>query len=94
MKEKVLAQCQSCDGTGIYQGFAEPKGTGVVCLSCKGTGCCEMYYTPFVSRKHRRDIKTVRLSRGSFIGTGIGPVGKEVTYEEFLEGKMPSADGS
>jgi len=87
MKHEVKAQCGSCAGTGIYHGFAEPPGVGVVCLNCDGTGCYVIQFTPFEERKRRKDIKTVQLSRGSFIGTGVGPAGKSITYEELLTGK-------
>lgn len=86
----IQIECTRCDGTGLYCGFAEPKGVAVVCLSCKGTGCEEYHYTPFTGRKPRRGVQTVQLSRGTFIGTGVGPGGKAVTYAEFCEGKMPT----
>ena len=73
----------------MYCGFAEPQGTGVVCLGCNGTGCDTIEYTPFTSLKKRSGVRTVTRSRGTFIGTGIGPVGNSVTYEEFLSGKRP-----
>lgn len=86
---KVQAECSSCRGTGIYRGFAEPEGVGVICLYCDGTGCREVEYTPFTGRKTRNDIRTVQRSRGNFIGTGVGPAGNSVTYQDFLNGKVP-----
>jgi len=83
------AECGSCGATGIYRGFAEPKGVGVVCLNCNGTGKVVKTYAPFAGRKERKDVQTVRQSAGSFIGTGVGPIGGSVTYREFLSGKMP-----
>lgn len=83
----VKAECKSCSGTGVYKGFAEPEGVGVVCLQCSGTGCDEISYTPFTERKRRKGIRVVR--QGSFLATGVGPVGGEVSYEEFLNGRMP-----
>lgn len=83
------AECRSCGATGIYCGFAEPKGTGVVCLDCNGTGKVVRIYTPFTRRKERKDVRIVRRSSGSFIATGVGPTGGSVTYREFLSGKMP-----
>ncbi len=74
MKETVSAECDSCNATGIYRGFAEPKGVGVVCLSCGGSGCTEITYTPFVRRHPRQDVETVQLSRG----------GKSISYRDFL----------
>ncbi len=89
-KISVDAECGSCGGSGVYHGFAEPKGVGVVCLNCKGSGKASISYTPFTSRRRRDDIRTVRRSAGSFIATGVGPTGSSVSYEEFFEGKLPS----
>lgn len=88
-KNFVEAECGSCRGTGIYRGFAEPKGVGVVCLSCDGSGCKRISYTPFTARKRRDDVQTVQLSAGSLLVTGVGPRGSAITYREFLEGKLP-----
>lgn len=85
----VEAECTACGGTGVYHGFAEPEGVGVVCLKCDGTGKMELKYTPFTGRKQRSGINTVMRSRGSLIVTGVGPTGGQVSYKEFLEGKMP-----
>jgi hypothetical protein len=94
---KIKAECGGCRATGIYCGFAEPKGTGVVCVICNGTGCVDMtrkstegiIYEPFVERKRRTDVNTVRLSAGRFMPTGLGPRGSSVSYEDFWNGKMP-----
>lgn len=88
-KQEVKAQCEACGGSGVYVGFAEPNGIGVVCLQCQGSGCQTIHYVPFTERKRRRDVDFVRRSKGSFIAAGVGPVGESVTYQEFLEGKMP-----
>lgn len=85
----VKTECESCRGTGLYSGMCEGEGVAVICLGCNGTGCAEVAYKPFVKRRGRRDIKTVRLSRGSFIATGVGPMGSSITYQEFLKGKRP-----
>ncbi len=87
--QMIKTECYSCDGTGLYQGFAEPKDVAVVCLKCNGTGCEELHYKPFSKRKGRRGVTKVSRSRGSFIGTGIGAVGRSITYKEFANGKMP-----
>jgi len=86
---KIKTECSSCQGTGLYCGFAEPKGTAVICLKCEGTGCLELSYKPFTQRKEKRGIKTVSFSRGSFIFSGVGATGSSITYEEFSKGKMP-----
>lgn len=87
--ETIKAECSSCTGTGIYCGMAERHGTGVVCLQCGGTGYKTIQYTPFTGRKRRNDVNSVSQSRGSFIGTGVGAVGRSISYEEFFSGKMP-----
>jgi hypothetical protein len=89
MKESIKTECGSCGGTGIYCGFAEPEGTGVICFNCDGSGCRIIEYVPFTSRKERRNVSKVMRSRGTFIGTGVGPVGDYITYEDFLKGKKP-----
>lgn len=88
---EVKAECSSCGGTGVYCGFAEPKGTGVVCLNCDGTGCSTIKYKPFTGLKRRTGVEKVMLSRGTFIMTGVGPAGSSVTYEEFMSGKRPQS---
>ena len=89
-KATVEAECSSCSGTGVYRGFAEPKGVGVVCLNCDGEGKRTIEYKLFTGRKRCDGVQEVRRSAGSFIATGVGPAGESVTYEEFLAGTMPS----
>ena len=86
------AVCDACDGTGVYCGFAEPEGVGVVCLNCDGTGCLLVTVELFKERKRKKGVKTVRLSRGTFIATGVGPTGNEISYKDFLKGRMPKND--
>lgn len=88
-KTTIEVECRTCRATGLYAGLAEPKGIAVVCVECGGTGCQRISFTPFTRRKGKRSITTVRQSRGSFIGTGIGPTGGYITYQEFQQGKMP-----
>ena len=89
MKASIQTECSSCGGTGVYKGFAEPAGVGVVCVTCDGTGCRTIEYTPFTKMNKRKDVREVRRSRGTLIVTGVGPTGESVTYEEFLSGKRP-----
>lgn len=88
-KLHVEAQCSACGGTGIYVGYEEPKGVGVVCLNCDGTGKHVIEYIPFTGRKSRKGIEFVQLSAGNFMLTGQGPIGKKISYKDFLKGKMP-----
>ncbi|MEK0337405.1 MAG: hypothetical protein QQN41_08230 [Nitrosopumilus sp.] len=87
--QTIKVECSVCNSTGLYIGFAEPKGTAVVCVQCGGDGCEEIVFTPFIRRKGRRGIHTVSRSCGSFLGTGVGAVGISITYHEFKQGKMP-----
>lgn len=83
---KTLKQeCQDCNGTGLYSGMCEPKGTAVVCLSCDGRGWLQHQYNEFIGRKKKCGIKTINYSRGAYIVTGMGAVGKSMTYAEFEE---------
>jgi hypothetical protein len=86
----VQAECSSCGGTGVYCGFAEPKGTGVVCLDCDGSGCKKIGYFPFTARKRRSGVNTVCRGRGSLVATGVGPANAGIPYEDFLKGKKPT----
>lgn len=88
VQKSIIEQCPSCGGTGLYSGFAEPKGTAVICLNCGGQGWYEYSYTPFEGRKKKRGIKTISKSRGAFVGTGVGATGTSMTYAEF-ERKVP-----
>jgi hypothetical protein len=88
-KVTVKVECDSCNGTGVYSGFAEPVGVAVVCLGCNGTGCDTLVYTPFIKIRERKGILAVRRSRGDFLADGVGPRGKEITYAEFKKGKRP-----
>jgi glutamine amidotransferase-like uncharacterized protein len=88
MKQTVKAECRDCGASGVYCGMAESKGTAVVCLTCGGSGCVDMKYTPFTQRKIRQNIETVFASKGSFIGTGVGPEWA-ISYHDFLNGKLP-----
>lgn len=88
MKESVVVQCESCGGTGLYEGMCEKKGEPVVCLNCEGTGGVKISYTPYAGRKTKRGVKCVRFSRGSFILNCGGIGGTEMSYDEFQK-KVP-----
>lgn len=82
-KLKIKEQCPDCNGTGLYSGFAEPKGHAVICNGCNGQAWRYHYYTKFEGRKKKRGIKTIQQSKGRFIATGVGATGKTMTYAEF-----------
>lgn len=87
--KRIKIQCDACEGSGVYQGFAEPPGEAVVCLPCEGDGWYWFRYKPFEGRRRRRGIKRVSLSRGNFIVTGVGALGESISYSDFCKGKMP-----
>ncbi len=87
-KESINEQCTSCDGTGLYSGFCEGKGEAVICCYCAGQGWVRHVYTPFKGRKKKKAINKIRHSRGTFVLTGVGGYGEEMTYEDF-EKKYP-----
>jgi len=87
MHKEIEIECRSCGSTGIYSGFCEPKGTAVVCGTCGGSGCEIVRFKPFEKRRRRRGIKTVSLSRGMMLATGVGAVGESISYSDFFKGK-------
>jgi hypothetical protein len=83
-RKTVEAECGACGGTGLYRGFCEKRGEAVVCLGCSGSGKVSISYTPFIERKQRSDVQTIRLSRGTTL-LGCGGVGDVMTYDDFLK---------
>jgi hypothetical protein len=77
----IKAECEACGATGLYCGFAEPKGTAVVCYKCKGTGCQEIQYTPFTARKRRKDVKNVLCDGGAWFARNGNE--KTITVNKF-----------
>lgn len=86
-KIKFNAECDSCGGTGLYQGFMEGPGRAVVCISCRGTGCNVVSLKPFEGRKRKKGVEKVRLGSGLIVDCP----GESVwfSYEEFLK-KVPA----
>jgi len=81
--EKFKAECVVCGASGLYRGFAEPKGTAAVCRECGGTGCIDV--TPFARRRGVEGVTTVRRLAPRLGGRDC----PSVTYSEFQQGKMP-----
>ena len=63
----VTVECDSCSGSGLYQGFMEGKGRAVVCTSCGGEGRQKISFKPFTGRRKRRGIKEIRFGSGLII---------------------------
>lgn len=88
-------ECTNCKGTGIYVGFAEQDGAGVVCHTCRGTGKAhrKFEYDDFEGRKARPNIKRVyEANPGVCIGGGPDSVIAledfgGMDYQEWLDGK-------
>lgn len=74
-KQQIQAQCDSCGGTGLYSGFAEPEGTAVICRGCNGTGARIITFIPYEGRKRTRKIQRVMGDGGLWT----------ISYKEFLE---------
>jgi hypothetical protein len=70
--------------------MCEGKGEAVVCIRCQGKGWSTIRYREFTDRKKLKGVKSIRLSRGTFIATGVGGQGNAMTYEQF-EKKYPTA---
>lgn len=101
-KIELDIECQSCDGTGIYVGFAEKDGIGVVCNRCKGTGRDKYVfeYKPFIARRTKAGIvHVVQTNPGIGLGIGKNNEGKQfglnsfggMSYQDWVrnDGKFP-----
>ena len=91
MKHKIEfdEKCKSCNGTGIYKGFAELEKVGVVCHTCEGTGChhVKIEYEDFEKKIQREGIKTVvEVNPGIGITSDINEFGG-MLYVEWFNGR-------
>jgi DnaJ-class molecular chaperone len=87
---RLIVECSSCGGTGLYSGMCEGKGKAVVCLGCKGSGAEVVVLRRYTGRKHYRGIKEIKFSRGRSI-LSCGGTGESLTYKQFKE-KIPPQD--
>ena len=84
IEQTLKVECPDCKATGLYVGFAEAKGTGVVCTTCYGTGCkvIKSSYTVFTERKRHPDVKRVFATNSGWV---LGPTSKGgMPYEDWL----------
>ena len=49
--KKIIIECSSCKGTGLYKGVSERDNCAVVCSVCNGTGKVDFFYNEFEGRK-------------------------------------------
>jgi len=95
----IYIECQACGGTGVYVGMGERGGAAVVCTSCAGSGKDTFEYKEFTGRNKREGVSRVYKRNYGYVLAphpinfkGIGNVNmvrEGVSYEEFLEGKVP-----
>ena len=83
----IKIECDSCSATGLYCGFAEPKGTAVICYRCGGAGYKEVSnaynYTEFTKRKRKHGVQRVLCDGGLWM-TRTGKE-KTISVDEFYE---------
>jgi hypothetical protein len=66
----------------------EKDGLGVICSNCKGTGCVNFVYTPFTTRRIRKDVKFVIQSSTSYcLAPHLIEESDKVTYKDWINGK-------
>ena len=95
------AECESCKGTGLYQGFAEKDGAFVICCVCKGSGSISiaLNFNKFNGKKKEPKCKRVYTQGFGYLLTDkdfLSEDGKFFPfsqygcfYEEWLQGKKP-----
>lgn len=83
MKERILADCGSCGGTGLYQGYAQEDGYPTVCTSCKGTGAKEITFTRHTGRRLKDGVRGVRPEQNAAFGGRRPSSYDTITYDEF-----------
>ncbi len=88
----MLIECAACSGTGLYRGFAEPKGVAVICNRCGGSGA-GLGTKPFTGRHMKTGITRVINDGGLwFARKGVSPT-DGISIQEFYE-KVPEASDS
>lgn len=99
-QKTILAVCQNCDGTGLYQGAWEEDAAAVICYKCNGKGYIKIQYTPFESKKKRDDVERVfqsihgygfvHSSKDNMVNDVHIPFSQYgVSYEDWLNGYNP-----
>ena len=83
----VVAECSACDGSGVYP--EREKGIGVICRECDGSGKKVIEYIPFEGKNVRKEIEIVRWAKRNFNNFDEWKTGGEISYKDFIAGKMP-----
>jgi hypothetical protein len=83
--------CNACQASGVYRGFAETKGFAIVCAYCEGKGWIWEEIEEFTERKVRTDIQFVgyQPQHGYRRSTENTP---HISYAEFLAGQFPTKE--
>jgi hypothetical protein len=85
----IQVECSSCDGSGLYCGFAEPEGTAVVCHGCGGTGATTLTYKKFTHRKKKRGVRKV-MGNSPWFTRSQEDYAKTISYKEFEDAVAPA----
>jgi hypothetical protein len=90
VQEKVAVRfkCADCNSSGVYRGQFSPKGFGIVCNYCGGSGATTFGVTPSEGRQLREDVHTVVRVSGKYVDWLNDP---KMTYQEFLD-QVPAAE--
>lgn len=89
---KIKVKCSSCNGTGIYVGYAEKDGAAIVCHPCEGKGWIYYEYEEFKSREILPVIKRVYEKNCGFFIRNTKKIHEKIedfggmTYGEWLNG--------
>lgn len=89
----IPAECSACKGTGLYVGMAEREGTAVLCATCKGSGRCDVTYTPWSGvRRPREGVRRVFASNCGVVLGHVVPGG--ISHDEWERGGDPRRSGA
>jgi hypothetical protein len=57
---KILAECPSCNATGLYKGMYEGPNIAVICMYCNGSGSTQITLRKFTKRKRLNNTNEIR----------------------------------
>lgn len=66
----VRAECDACNGTGVYKGYCERQLQGRECRDCHGKGWKVYNFWQFTGRRYKPGISSVIMRDGSEISYG------------------------